>query len=151
MEAKLGSTSEITFPYDAVQLNLKRSYAADGSRESTAIFNLFTYNVRSLRTKDDLDRVIRLNGMPLAYVKLAERGGGGLSGIRGGYWMCGIGKTEDNPDAKGLSFLAHSKMKDCVTDFKTYSDRVTEMKKKNLRGKESFTIRNAYAPTSTAV
>ena len=76
MEAKLGSTSEITTPYDTVQLNLKRSYAADGSRESTTIFNVCTYNVRSLRTKDDLDRVIRLNGMPLAYVKLAERGGG---------------------------------------------------------------------------
>ena len=47
--------------------------------------------------------------------------------------MCGIGKTEDNPDAKGLSFLAHSKMKDCVIDFKTYSNRVTEMKKKPTR------------------
>ena len=41
-------------------------------------------------------------------------------------------KTEDNPDAKGLAFLIHPKLKDRVTDFKTYSNRVTKMEV-NLR------------------
>ena len=36
--------------------------------------------------------------------------------------MYETGKTEDNPDAKGLAFLIHSKMKDCVTDVKTSSN-----------------------------
>ena len=41
----------------------------------------------------------------MAYVK--HRKGEGLSEIRGGHWMYEIGKTEDNPDAKGLAFLTH--------------------------------------------
>ena len=32
--------------------------------------------------------------------------------------MYGIGKTEDNPDAKRLVFLIHPKIKSCVIDFK---------------------------------
>ena len=32
--------------------------------------------------------------------------------------MYEIGKTEDNPDSKGLPFLMHPKNKDCVTYFK---------------------------------
>ena len=49
--------------------------------------------------------------------------------------MYEIGETEDNPDAKGLAFLIHPKIKDCVTDFRTYSNRVikTEI---NLQGKD---------------
>ena len=34
--------------------------------------------------------------------------------------MYEMGKTEDSPDAKGLALLVHPKIKDCVTDFKTY-------------------------------
>ena len=41
--------------------------------------------------------------------------------------MCEIGTTEDNPDAKGLAFLIHPQIKDCVTDFKTYSNRIIKM------------------------
>ena len=55
------------------------------------------------------------------------RKGEGLLEIRTGYWIYGIGKTEDNPDAKGLAFLIHSKFKDCITDSKTYSNRVNKM------------------------
>ena len=54
----------------------------------------------------------RLNGKLLAYRK-----GEGLSEIGGGYWMYEIGKTQDNLDAKGLAFLMHQQIKDCVTDF----------------------------------
>ena len=63
--------------------------------------------------------------------------------------MYEIGKTEDNHYAKGLAFLIHPKIKDCVTDFKTYSNRVIRMEV-NLHGKDSFTERNAYALTSSA-
>ena len=77
------------------------------------------------------------------------RKGEGLLEIRAGYWMYEIGKTEDNPDAKGLAFLIHPKIKDCVTDFQTYSNRVIKMEI-NLQGKNSVTVINAYAPTSSA-
>ena len=57
-----------------------------------------------------------------------------------------IGKIEDNPDTKGLAFLIHPKIKDCVADFKTYSNNVIKMK----AGKDSVTVINAYAQTSSA-
>ena len=66
-----------------------------------------------------------------------------------GYWIYEKGKTEENPDAKGLAFLIHPKIKDCVTDFKTYSNRLIKMEI-NLQGKDSVTLINAYAPTSSA-
>ena len=56
-KAKLDSASEITFPYDAAQLNQKESCTADGHRGRSAILNMCTYYVRSLRTEDDLDRL----------------------------------------------------------------------------------------------
>ena len=57
-KAKLDSASEITSQYDAIQLNLKGSCTADGTRGSTTNLNVCTYNVRTLRTEDDLDRLI---------------------------------------------------------------------------------------------
>ena len=59
------------------------------------------------------------------------------------------GKTEDNPDAKGLAFPIHLKIKDCVNDFTTYSNRVIKMEV-NIEDKDSVTAINVYAPTSTA-
>ena len=55
--AKLDSASETTSQYDVKQLNPKRSREADGNRGSTAILNVCTYNVRTLRTEDDFDRL----------------------------------------------------------------------------------------------
>ena len=63
--------------------------------------------------------------------------------------MYEIGKKEDDPNVKGLAFLMPPKIKDSVTDFKTYSNRVIKMKV-NLQGKDSVTVINAYAPTSSA-
>ena len=63
--------------------------------------------------------------------------------------MYEIGKTEDDPDAKRLAFLIHPKITDCVTDCKTYSNRAIKMEI-NLQGKDSVTVINAYAPTSSA-
>ena len=56
--AKLDSASVTTSQYDAIQLNPKGSCTADESRRSTAILNVCTYNVRTLRTEDNLDRLI---------------------------------------------------------------------------------------------
>ena len=151
-KAKLDSASEITFQYDAIQLNPKGSCTADGSRASTAILNVCTYNVRTLRTEDDLDRLmdgVEQSKWDITGLCETYRNREGLSEIRGGYWMYEIGKTEDSPDAKGLAFLIHPNIKDCVTDFKTYSNRVIKMEV-NLQGKDSVTAINAYAPTSSA-
>ena len=111
-----------------------------------------TYNVRTLRTEDDLDRLIdEVEQIKWDIVGLCEtyRKGEGLLDVRAGYWMYETGKTEDNPNAKGLAFLIHPKIKDCVTDFKTCSNRVIKMEV-NLQGKDSVTMINAYAPTSSA-
>ena len=45
-KAKLDSASETTLLYDTAQLNPKGSMA-DGSRGSTVILNVCTYNVRT--------------------------------------------------------------------------------------------------------
>ena len=71
----------------------------------------------------------------------------GLSEIIARYWVYEIDKTEDDPDAKGLALLIHPKIKDCVPDCKTYSNRVIKMKV-NLHGKGSATVINAHAPTT---
>ena len=135
--------------YDAIQLNPKGSCTADGSRGINVILNVCTctYNVRTLRTEDDIDRLtdeveqIKWNIIGLCETyKKEER----LSEIRAGYWMHEIGKTEDKPDAKGLAFLTHPKIKGCVTDFKTYSNRVIK-----LEIKDSVTAINTYASTSS--
>ena len=100
-----------------------------------------TYNVRTLRTEDDLDRLIdEVDQIKWDVTGLCETYGKGerLSEIRGGYWMYEIGKTEDNPDAKGLAFLIHPKIKNCVTAFKENSNWVVKMET-NLQGKDSVT------------
>ena len=82
-----------------------------------------TYNVRTLRTEDDLDRLIdEVEQIKWDIIGLCEtyRKGEGLLEIRSGYWMYEIGKTEDNPSAKGLALLIHPKIRDCVSDFKTF-------------------------------
>ena len=119
--SKLDSASETTPQCDAIQLNQEGSCTADGSIGSTAILNGCRYNVRTLRTEEDLDRPIdEVENIKWDIIDLCEthRKGEGLLEIRAGYWMYEIGKTEDNPDAIGLAFLIHPKIKVCVTDFK---------------------------------
>ena len=57
-KAKQDCASEITFQYDAVRLNPKGNCRTDGSRGSTAVLNVCTYNVRTLRAEDDQDKLI---------------------------------------------------------------------------------------------
>ena len=124
-KAKLDSSQ-----YDAMQINLKRSCTADGSRGSTAIINICIYNVRTLRAEDNLDRLLdKVVQIKWDIIGLCEtyRKGEGLLEIRGGYWIYEIGKTEDNHNAKELALLIHPEFKDFVTDFRTYSNRVIKM------------------------
>ena len=79
--------------------------------------NVCTYNVyvRTLRTEDDLDRMTdEVDQIKWDIIGLCEtyRKGRDYQKNKGGHWMFGIGKTEDNPDAKGLVFLIHSKIKE---------------------------------------
>ena len=69
--------------------------------------------VRTQRLRVNLDKVslsevdqmfTKLNGMPLACMKL-HRTGKGLSENKGGCWMHGIGRAEVNLCTKGLAFL----------------------------------------------
>ena len=59
-----------------------------------------------------------------------------------------IGRTKDNPDAKGSAFLTHPRIKDCVIGCKTYSNRVIDMEI-DLKGDASVTVINPHAPTSS--
>ena len=63
--------------------------------------------------------------------------------------MCETCKTEDNPEAKGSAFTVHHNIKECVTDFRTSSNRIIKTKL-NLQGKDSVTVINTYGPTSSA-
>ena len=53
-----------------------------------------------------------------------------------------VGKTEENPDAKGSAFLTPPQIKDYVSTFKTCLDRVTKMKADNAT-KGSVTVMHA--------
>ena len=144
--AKLDSTSEIIYPYDEVHFNLKGICTGDWSRGSTAILNVCTYNVRTLRTEDDPDRltdsVDQIKWDIVGLCELTERGWDC-------HWMYETDKTENNLDAKGLAFLIHPNIKNCITDFKTHSNRVTK-KRVNIQWLDLATAINAYAPTSSA-
>ena len=48
-----------------------------------------------------------------------------------------------------MAFLIAIKIKDCVNDLNTHSNSVIKMDI-NLQGKDSVTVINAYAPTSSA-
>ena len=85
-KAKLDSASELTSQYNAIQLNPKGSCTAYGSKGSTAILNVCTYNARTLRTGDDRDGLIDeveqiqwdITGLCETYRKVGGgRGGGG--------------------------------------------------------------------------
>ena len=49
------------------------------------------------------------------------RKGSRLLEIKGVYWMYEIGRTDGNPDAKGLVIPNIQKSKDCITILETYS------------------------------
>ena len=106
------------------------------------------YTVITLRTEDDLDRLIDEVGYVTGLCEICRKGDG-LSEMKGEYLLYEAGKTEDNPNAKGLRFQTDPKIKDCVSDFQAYSNRLSKTRV-NLQRKGSVTVINAYTPTSSA-
>ena len=92
-----------------------------------------TYKVRTLQEEDDLDRLIDgvyqitrdVTGLRETY---RRKGGveGGWGGGRGSQKVTACMKysKQEMTTTKGFALLIHPKIKDCVTDFETYSNRV---------------------------
>lgn len=59
------------------------------------------------------------------------------------------GKTEENSNARGITFRINAYIKDKVMGLKTYSDRVIQMQI-NMEGNNTFTLIQVYAPTHIA-
>ena len=57
-KATLDSASEIISLFNVLRVNMKGSCTASGSRGSTAVLNVCTYNVRIPRTEDGIERSI---------------------------------------------------------------------------------------------
>ena len=126
---------------------------AERRREKYATtVNICSYNVRTIRTDDEMDYLMEeIEKIEWDIIGLCEtyRKGEGLSSIKNGHCIYEIGKTEDHPNAKGVSLLINSKIKDCVSNPKIYSDRVITLDL-NLQGQQAVTIIMTYAPTKAA-
>ena len=57
-KAKLDCTSQIISQYDTVQLTPKGVVKPMAGEEAPLFLDMYTYNVRTLRTKNDVDRLI---------------------------------------------------------------------------------------------
>ena len=75
-----------------------------------------------------------------------KRRGEGLRELSGGSWVYEEGKTEKNPNAKGLAPLINKNFTDYVEKFEKHSDRISSCKIK-LHGKTSLQIIQVCAPT----
>ena len=79
---------------------------------------VYTYNILTLRTDDDTSRPVKEFGnLKWHVVGLCEtqRSGKGLGKLSGGSWMyVAGGKTEENPNTKGLALIINKKFTDYV-------------------------------------
>ena len=77
---------------DASRLNLLRSCGADRKRKGNSDLNICTYNTRTLRTQDDLERLpeeIKIDNFKWDVIGLSEtkRHGEGLTQTKDGIWI----------------------------------------------------------------
>ena len=75
-------------------------------QSSNAKMHVCTYNTRTLRTDDDTSRLVEELGNIKWHVVgfcATKRRGEGFRELSGGTWMYEAGKTEENPNAKGLA------------------------------------------------
>ena len=120
-------------------------------RSSNDKIHVCTYNTRTLRTDDDTSRLVEeLGNIKWHVVGLCEtkRRGEGLRELSRGSWMYEAGKTEDNPNAKGLALLISKDFTDYVEKFEKHSDRIISCKIK-LHGKNITTNHTSLCHTST--
>ncbi|GFO03532.1 endonuclease exonuclease phosphatase domain containing protein [Plakobranchus ocellatus] len=95
-----------------------------------------TYNTRTIRQQDDLERLLEeLEQIKWHIIGLSEtkRGGEGLSELPGGHWIFEKGKTDDNPTAKGVALLMNRNMTKHVEKTNIYSERIILCTIKNKR------------------
>ena len=136
---------------DGVRPNPAGRLSADGNRKSTATIKLCTYNTRTLRTDDDLERLLnQVKNLNWDIIGLCEtkRKGEGLWQLQDGTWMFEKAKTEDDKDAKGIAFLVHKDIRKYVIGFKAYSNRIIRVDL-NLDCEKTFTVIQLYAPTTS--
>ena len=138
---------------DAACLKPKGRHVAERRREKYATHvNIFSYNVRTLSTDEELDHLLEeIEKIEWDIIGLCEtyRKGEGLSTIEKGHYLYEVGKTEDYPNAKGVALLVNAKIKDCISNTKIYSDRVIKLDL-NFQGQDTVTIIMAYAPTASS-
>ena len=111
-------------------------------------FKYYAYNTRTLRTGDDTNRLVEELGnikWHMVGSRETKRRGEGLRELSGGSWMYEAGKTEENPNAKGLALLINKNFTDYVDKFEKHSDSIISCKIK-LHGKTSLQIIQVYAP-----
>ena len=135
--------------HEASRLKRQGRREADRFKSSNANIHVCTYNTRTLRTDNDTSRLVEeLDNTKWHVVGLCEtkRRGEGLRELSGGSWMYETGKTEENPNAKGLVLLINKNFTDYVENFENHSDRIILCKIK-LHRKTSLQIIQVYAPT----
>ena len=138
-------------PHDALKPKPQGSSKIDMSHMSGHTqLNICTYNTRTLRTEVMLEALLdELHEFKWDIIGLAEtkRVGQGIEEVKGGAWLYNHGKTEEDPDARGIGFLIHPKITKYVKGFKSYSNRVACLTLQ-LTDKEQICIIQVYAPTS---
>ena len=144
--------------HEASRLKPQGLCEADRFRSINAKMHVCTYNARTLRTEDDINRLVEeLDNIKWHVVGLCEtkrrgeglrelsgdREGGGGGG--GGSWVYETGKTEESPNAKGLALLINKNFTDYVENFEKYSDRIISCEIK-LHGKNITTNHTSLCP-----
>ena len=117
--------------HEASRLKPQGRLEADRFRSSNAKIHVYTYNTRTLKTEDATSRLVKeLGNIKWHVVGLCEtkKRGGGLRELSGGSWMYETGKTEENPNAKGLALLINKNFTDYVENFENHSDRIISCK-----------------------
>ena len=136
--------------HDASRLNPSPgSCGAERKRKGNSDLNICTYNTRTLRTQDDLERLLEeIEDFNWDIIGLCEtkRHGEGLTQTNDGIWIYDSGKMEEDPNNKGLGFIIHPRIKDHVKGFTKHSNRIISMNI-NLIKEGTMTIVQVYAPT----
>jgi len=136
--------------YDAAGSKPYGSPEADEANRRDDNLYICTYNTRTLREDDDLDRLQEeIKSLKWDIIGLTEtkRKGEGLTQQKDGTWLYDAGKTENRPLSKGLAFLINKRLKKYIQKFDTHSERIISC---NLKLKRNLTLMIilVYAPTT---
>ena len=135
--------SETKPQHEASGLKPQGRREADRFRSSNAKIHVCTYNTRTLRTKDDTNKLVEeLGNIKWHVVGLCEtkRRGEGLRELSGGSWigLYETGKTEESPNAKGLALLINKNFTDYVENLEK------NIQTESSRAKLNYTEKHHY-------